>query len=122
MVGIGLGIVRYLLKHDQELMVVATSRNAKETRRAILENEEKDVSERLRVLNVDVTKEDQIHSARKTVEEEFGKGTIKALFNVSGIVCSSLPRLTSSILRKQSQKSPTSICSKRSRSTPLDRY
>ena len=88
MIGIGLGIARYLLRHDPELIVIATSRTPKETEKSILENEDKAISERLTVLEVDITKEDQIHSAREKVESKFGKGNIKVLFNVSGIVLS----------------------------------
>jgi NAD(P)-dependent dehydrogenase (short-subunit alcohol dehydrogenase family) len=101
MIGIGLGIVRYLLRHDPDLMVIATSRTAKETQKSILENKDKSVSDRLRVLQVDITKEDEIHSAREKVESEFGKGNIKALLNVSGIVPPPHIQLISSTPKRQ---------------------
>jgi NAD(P)-dependent dehydrogenase (short-subunit alcohol dehydrogenase family) len=66
--------------------VIATSRSAKETQSAILAEQNQKASKRLRVLDVDVTEEDTIRLARKQVEEEFGKGGIKCLFNMSGIV------------------------------------
>ena len=88
--GIGLGLARYLLKHDPDLAVVATSRNAKDTRSAILERADDSAAERLRVVDLDITNEDMICSAREKVEQEFGKGNIKALFNVSGTVSSSI--------------------------------
>jgi NAD(P)-dependent dehydrogenase (short-subunit alcohol dehydrogenase family) len=87
MEGIGLGLARHILRHDPQL-VVATSRSPRETQAAILKDQEDEetLSKRLRVLNLDVTKEDTIQSAREQVEDEFGKGNIKCLFNISGIV------------------------------------
>jgi len=35
---------------------------------------------------VDVTDENAVLSSRKEIEEEFAKGTLKALFNISGVV------------------------------------
>jgi hypothetical protein len=88
--GIGLGLARHILRQDPQLTVIATSRTPKETEAAILENQddESSLSKRLRVMELDVTKEDTIQSARQQVEDEFGKGNIKCLFNISGIVVS----------------------------------
>jgi len=88
MVGIGLGLARHLLRNDTKLTVVATSRTPDKTRPDVLDGEDEALSKRLRVLNIDVTKEDTINSARKQVEDEFGIGSIKCLFNMSGIVSS----------------------------------
>ena len=86
--GIGLGLARHILRHDPQLTVVATSRSPKDAKAAILENQEdqNSLSKRLRVMNLDVTMEDTIQSARQQVEDEFGKGSIKCLLNISGIV------------------------------------
>jgi NAD(P)-dependent dehydrogenase (short-subunit alcohol dehydrogenase family) len=89
-IGIGLGLARHLLRHDAKLLVVATSRSPDETRTSILKHQDDGVAERLRTLNLDVTDEETIHSARKDVEKEFGAGSIKCLFNMSGIVPSFL--------------------------------
>jgi len=86
MVGIGLGLARHILSHDPKLTVLATSRTPDKTRSAILYGQDESLSERVRVLNIDVTKEDTIHSAREQVEKEFGTESIKCLFNMSGIV------------------------------------
>ena len=88
MEGIGLGLARHILRHDPQLTVVATSRSPKETQSAILkdQDDESSLSKRLRVLNLDVTKEDTIQTAKEQIEDEFGKGSIKCLFNISGIV------------------------------------
>ena len=88
MVGIGLGLARHILRHDPKLTVVATSRTPDKTRSAVLEGQDDNLAERLRVLKIDVTQEDTIHSAREQVEKEFGTGSIKCLFNMSGIVLS----------------------------------
>ena len=89
-VGIGLGLARHILRHDPKLTVVATSRTPDKTRSAVLDGQEENLSERLRVLKIDVTEEDSIHSAREQVEKEFGIGSVKCLFNMSGIVLSLL--------------------------------
>src|SRR5271170_3346726 len=86
MVGIGLGLARHILRHDSKLTVVATSRTPENTRSAILDGQDESLSKKLRVLNIDVTQEDTIHSAREQVEKEFGSASIKCLFNLSGIV------------------------------------
>lgn len=89
--GIGLGLARYILRNDSQLTVIATSRSPNKTRTAILDEQDQNISDRLRVLEVDVTKEDTIQLARRQVEDEFGKGALKCLFNVSGIVILHLP-------------------------------
>ena len=90
MIGIGLGLARHILRHDTKLTVVATSRTPDKTRFAVLEGQDEALGKRLRVLDIDVTKEDTIRSAREQVEKEFGSGSIKCLFNMSGIVLSRL--------------------------------
>jgi NADP-dependent 3-hydroxy acid dehydrogenase YdfG len=85
-----LGLARHILHHDPKLTVVATSRTPDKTRSAVLEGQDENLSERLRVLKIDVTQEDTIHSAREQVEKEFGTASIKCLFNMSGIVLSLL--------------------------------
>lgn len=79
-------MARHILRHDPQLTVIATSRSPKETQSAILDGQEDASSKRLRVLNMDVTKENTIQNAREQVHEEFGTGSIKALINISGIV------------------------------------
>jgi NAD(P)-dependent dehydrogenase (short-subunit alcohol dehydrogenase family) len=96
-IGIGLGLARFILRNDPQLTVIATGRSAKETQSAILAEQDEEVSKRLRVLEVDVTDEDSIRMARKQVEEEFGAGGIKCLFNVSGIVRVPFISLTSKL-------------------------
>src|SRR5271155_5552714 len=83
-IGIGLGLARHLLRHDPKLTIVATSRTPDKTRDSILakqednlDDKENSLSDRLRVLHLDVTNEATIHSARDQVEQEFGKGSIK---------------------------------------------
>ena len=83
-----MGLARHILRHDPKLTVVATSRTPDKTRSAVLEGQDDNLSERLQVLKVDVTQEDTIHSAREQIEKEFGTGSIKCLFNMSGIVLS----------------------------------
>jgi NAD(P)-dependent dehydrogenase (short-subunit alcohol dehydrogenase family) len=84
--GIGLSLARYILRYDPQLTVVSTSRTPKETKSAILKDQDDTISARLRVLDLDITKEDTIQSAREQIEKEFGRGGIKCLFNISGIV------------------------------------
>ena len=84
-VGIGLGLARRLLRNDPQLTVIATSRTVKQTREAILKDQD-GVEERLKVLQLDVTNEESIEAAKEQVEKEFGRGGLKCLFNISGIV------------------------------------
>jgi NAD(P)-dependent dehydrogenase (short-subunit alcohol dehydrogenase family) len=101
MTGIGLCLARYLLRNDPQLKVIATSRSPKDTRTAILAEQDQNLSNRLRVLEVDVTKEETIQLARRQVEDEFGKGAIKCLFNVSGIVCNPFMSLTWVVISRE---------------------
>lgn len=76
-----------MLRHDPKLSVVATSRGSPdETKRSILGDNGETFGERLHTLQLDVTREDTIRWARGFVEDRFGKGSIKCLFNVAGIV------------------------------------
>ena len=83
-----MGLARHILRHDPKLTVLATSRTPDKTHSAVLEGQDENLSERLRVLKIDVTQEDSIHSSREQIEKEFGNGSIKCLFNMSGIVLS----------------------------------
>jgi NAD(P)-dependent dehydrogenase (short-subunit alcohol dehydrogenase family) len=101
MKGIGLCLARYLLRNDPQLKVIATSRSPNETRTAILAEQDQNVSDRLRVLEIDVTKEETIQLARRQVEDEFGKGAIKCIFNVSGIVFDPFILLTCVVVSRE---------------------
>lgn len=99
--GIGLALARYILRHDSQLTVIATSRSPNKTRTAILAEQDQSMSDRLRVLEVDVTKEDTVQLARRQVEDEFGKGALKCIFNVSGIVIIPLALLTPEVISRE---------------------
>lgn len=72
-------------------VVSTTSRNASKSRETILSDDklkknDNNVEERLTTLDLDVTNEDSIMKAAKSIEEKFGKGKLRLLINVSGIV------------------------------------
>lgn len=68
------------------LNIVATSRNPEATRKAILDGVNGLDSERLTVLPMDIMEENTIEKAAKEVKDKFGKGSLRLLINVSGVV------------------------------------
>jgi NAD(P)-dependent dehydrogenase (short-subunit alcohol dehydrogenase family) len=109
--GIGLELARIYLSQTN-LHIVALSRNAKAAREAILDSSpktpfivQKDASvghtsdsafkifeskgfdqDRLTTIDTDVKDEDSIHKASEKVKSEFGKDSIRLIFNVAGMV------------------------------------
>ncbi|KDE05493.1 hypothetical protein MVLG_04181 [Microbotryum lychnidis-dioicae p1A1 Lamole] len=85
---LGTHFVQHLLR-TTSLQVIATSRNPSSTRSHILSSaglQANKVEDRLTVLEMDVTKEDTIEKAAKDVEGKFGKGSLRLLLNVSGVL------------------------------------
>lgn len=69
-------------------MVATSSRQSEKAREAILSGASlsKGGEERLTTLDLDVTDEKTIERAARDVEERFGKGHLRLLINVAGIV------------------------------------
>ena len=69
-------------------MVATSSRQSEKAREAILSGASlpKGGEERLTTLDLDVTDEKTIERAARDVEERFGKGRLRLLINVAGIV------------------------------------
>lgn len=84
--GLGLAFSRYLLKNSNLQVVSTSSRDASKAREAILSQGGEGGEDRLTTLDLDVTDEGSIEKAAKTVEERFGKGNLRLLINVAGIV------------------------------------
>ncbi|PWN53315.1 NAD(P)-binding protein [Violaceomyces palustris] len=86
--GIGLHITRQYLSRTN-LQVVALSRDAKRAKEAILANAASDKSldpQRLHVLDIDIKNEATIQKAAETVQSRFGERSLRALWNISGIL------------------------------------
>lgn len=81
---IGTAIVRDVLARSS-LNVVATSRNPEEARERILAGTKLD-SSRLTVLPMDIMEEGTIEKAAKDCKDRWGKGSLRLLINVSGVV------------------------------------
>ncbi|KAL7005732.1 hypothetical protein EMMF5_004647 [Cystobasidiomycetes sp. EMM_F5] len=86
--GLGLAFTRYILQNTQLNVVATTSRKADAARSAILENLDgtKDAEGRLTTLDMDITDEKAIETAAKQVEEQFGKGQLRLMINVAGVL------------------------------------
>jgi NAD(P)-dependent dehydrogenase (short-subunit alcohol dehydrogenase family) len=86
--GLGLAFSRYLLSNTSLNVVSTSSRDASKAREAILSGKglNKDAGDRLTTLDLDVTDEGSIEKAAEDVEERFGKGHLRLLINVAGIV------------------------------------
>lgn len=94
--GLGLAFSRYLLSNTSLNVVSTSSRDASKARETILSDDKinnvKNVQDRLTTLDLDVTNEQSIQNAAKQVEEKFGKGKLRLLINVAGVVgCFLLP-------------------------------
>lgn len=82
---LGSAFIRNLLR-TTSLHVVGTSRNPAEVRSRI-EDEVEDFDEtRLTMLPMDLLDEMSIAAAAKSVEDKFGKASLRLLLNVSGVV------------------------------------
>lgn len=85
--GLGLAFTRYLLSNTNLQVVATSSRDAKHAKEAILKDAGKDLKQdNLTTLDLDVTEEASVEKAAKAVEERFGKGNLRLLINVAGIV------------------------------------
>lgn len=83
---IGTAFVRQLLQRSS-LNVVATSRDATNARQQILAGPGSTLDpDRLTVLEMDVLREDSIVEAARHVKDTWGKGSLRFLVNVSGVV------------------------------------
>ncbi|CAD6572710.1 MAG: Vacuolar protease A [Cyphobasidiales sp. Tagirdzhanova-0007] len=68
-------------------VVATTSRDASSARDKILKEAQGKLDEkRLLTLDMDITNEDTIHKTAKQVEEKFGKGNLRLLINVAGVI------------------------------------
>ena len=86
--GLGLHFARYLLSRTDLQVVATSSRQSDKAREAILSGASlpDGGEERLTTLDLDVTDERTIERAASDVEERFGKGNLRLLINVAGIV------------------------------------
>lgn len=85
--GLGLAFSRYLLQNSNLQVVATTSRDASSARSAILDGI-KSGEDNLHTLDMDITNEEAVHRAAQTVQERFGKGNLRLLINVAGVVSS----------------------------------
>jgi len=86
--GLGLHFARYLLSRTDLQVVATSSRQSDKAREAILSGASlpDGGEERLTTLDLDVTDERTIERAASDVEERFGKGNLRLLINVAGIL------------------------------------
>ena len=85
--GLGLAFTRYLLQNTNLQVVATTSRDSSSARDAILKGKDDKVDEKkLLTLDMDITNEAAIRKAAKMVEEKYGKGNLRLLINVAGVV------------------------------------
>lgn len=94
--GIGTQFVRHLLRGTQ-LAVVATSRKGADAKSELLKDGLDKHSDRLTCLEMDVTKEDSIAEAAKSFQNKHGKGSLRLMLNLPGIVSGNLSLYTNAL-------------------------
>jgi NAD(P)-dependent dehydrogenase (short-subunit alcohol dehydrogenase family) len=86
--GLGLGLTRHILAHTSLKVYALTHSASSDLQDKILENAPQGVSERLTVLErIDVREERGLEDASKTVQEREGKGSVRLIACLAGIVC-----------------------------------
>lgn len=83
--GLGKAFVQYLLQHTR-FQVVGTSRDPSAVKESLLSTMEDVDESRLHLIKMDLMEEASIVAAAGQVESTFGKGSVKLLVNVSGVV------------------------------------
>ncbi|KAE8226173.1 hypothetical protein CF319_g1215 [Tilletia indica] len=100
--GIGLALTRAYLARTS-LHIVSLSRNPSAAREAILSTDsatsllhkntqdfsdaiKNDGEKRLTTIEIDIKEEDSIRAAKEEVEKKFGAGSLRLLFNISGVL------------------------------------
>ncbi len=90
--GLGLALTRHVLARTNLKVYALTSRRSGDLKDKILENAPSGVSDRLTVIgDVDVREERGVEDASKTIKAREGKGSIRLVACLAGIVRSSVP-------------------------------
>lgn len=90
--GLGLAYVRHLLQHTRLQVVATTSGDPGAAESKILDNLSSSAStnpghrDRLTCVKLDVLDEASVQGAAKEVQDRFGRGSLRLLINVAGVV------------------------------------
>lgn len=90
--GLGLALTRHILARTSLKVYALTHRKSSDLEQKVLENAPGGISERLTVLgDVDVREERGLEDAAKTIREREGKGSVRLIACLAGIVCHASP-------------------------------
>ena len=104
------------MQHTSLNVVATTARKAASAKEAILADLDggtDGAQDRLTTLDMDITDEAAIEKAAKAVESQFGKGQLRLMINVAGIVslqqCAAIATLTLLVTQLKPEKALTKL-------------